>query len=257
VLDIPERLSLMSVTALGHPGDTEALNEDFRSMELAPRSRTPLQDLAHAGRWGSQWKASAGAGWEARYRETPVEQLPWFHSGLDADITRALDALNPAPGRALDLGCGPGTQAVALARSGFDVTASDISWSAIEAAQKLAEAEGVDIAFHVDDILNSRIDGPFDLVIDRGVFHCFAENPDQQAYLTTVRRLLSPGGILLLKCFHRDETREQGPPGRYDENDIHRFFANGFELIEARESRFASPAGEDSPKALFCILKRR
>lgn len=256
-LNIPERLSLMSVTALGYPGDMERLEEDFRPMEQTLRNRTPLHDLAHAGQWENSWQPPASSGWEARYQETSVEQLPWFHAGLDTDISRALGSLELGDGAtALDLGCGPGTQAVALAKCGLRVTASDVSWTAIEAAEKLAAAEHVRIDFHVDDVLHSKLTGQFDLIIDRGVFHCFADADDQQTCLFTLRQRLKPGAVLLLKCFHKQETSEMGPPGRYDESDISRFFADGFKLIEARESRFAPTAQDDGPKALFCILER-
>lgn len=255
-LDIPERLSLMCVTALGYPGDVQSLHADFQAKEAAPRNRAPLEDIAHAGSWGTPWKAPTTAGWEARYQETPVEELPWFHIGLDPDIEQALAHLKLSGKAVLDLGCGPGTQAVALAQCGFSVTAADVSWSAVESASKLAEAEGAAIEFHVDDVLHSNLTGPFELIVDRGVFHCFAQPDEQHAYLATIRRLLSPGGVLLLKCFHKDERREQGPPGRYTGADIARFFADGFDLTEARESRFFSSGEEDAPKALFCMLKR-
>lgn len=256
VLDIPERLTLMSVIALGHPGDVRELHADFQANEVSSRTRTPLQDIAHAGRWGSPWMPPTTVGWEARYQETPVEELPWFHAGLDPDIGQALEQLGLSGKSVLDLGCGPGTQSVALARRGFSVTAVDVSWSAVQAATRLAKAEGVSVEFHVDDVLHSKLAGPFELIIDRGVFHCFAQPEDRHAYLATVRRLLLPGGTLLLKCFHKEERREQGPPGRYDKADIDRFFADGFRLIEVRESRFHSAEGEDAPKALFCILQR-
>jgi len=254
-LGIPAEMTVMSVTAIGHPGDAEALHEDFRPMEAAPRPRKPLAGIVHAGDWNRPWQPPLSAGWEARYQETPAENLPWFHAGLDADIASALDALKLTGGRLLDLGCGPGTQAVALATRGFDVTASDISETALASARKLAEENSAGITFHADDILHSRLAGPFDIIIDRGIFHCFPEPGDQQAYLETVRRLLRPGGLLLLKCFHKDETSEMGPPGRYDEEDIRSFFAGGFELIEAHTSRFEGTMA-NLPKAQFCILKR-
>jgi len=253
---IPAELQVMSVVALGHSGIVETLDEAFRPMETAARKRKSLSDIVHAGHWGTPWQAPASAGWEARYQETPVQNLPWFHAGLDPDIGQILDTLELSGGTALDLGCGPGTQAVALAKRGFTVTASDVSWTAVEAARKLADSDGMPIEFHVDDVLNSRLEGPFDLIVDRGVFHCFPAANDQQTYLATVRRLLKPTGLLLLKCFHKDETSEMGPPGRYDKADISRFFTNGFELIEARDSRFAPASGEHAPKALFCILKK-
>jgi nitroreductase/SAM-dependent methyltransferase len=256
-LAIPDRMTVMSVTALGHPGDVEGAPEEFRLKETAPRTRKPLSEIVHVGRWDIPMQVPSSAGWEARYQETQVEQLPWFQAGLDADFEQALTQLDIKAARILDIGCGPGTQAVALAQQGFEVTACDVSWSAVESARRLAEAARITIDFHVDDVLDSRLAGPFDLVFDRGVFHCFADAVDQEAYLATVKRLLKPKGLLLLKCFHEDETREEGPPGRYGEADICRLFADGFELLEACASRFASATGSEPPKALFCILRKR
>jgi len=255
-LGIAEQMHVMSVTALGHSGDMQALAEDFQPMETAPRTRKPLADIVHAGSWNTPWQPPADAGWEARYQETPVEGLPWFHAGLDPDIKKSLDTLKLSDGAAaLDLGCGPGTQALALTACGFSVTASDISRTALESAKKLAESENADIDFHVDNILDSKLDGPFDLIIDRGVFHCFADEDHRQAYLATLRRLLAPGGILLLKCFHKDESSEMGPPGRYNETDIRGFFGHGFALLRVHDSHFQGTM-QAAPKALFCVLKR-
>ncbi len=255
-LAIPEHMHVMSVTAMGHAGDTTMLDDEFQGTESAPRTRRPLAESVHAGRWDTPIRVPLATGWEARYQETPTEQLPWFYTGLDPDIATALDRLGLAGGRLLDLGCGPGTQAVALATRGFDVTASDVSGTAVASARKLAARKGADIAFFTDDILHSGLEGPFEVIVDRGVFHCFDDTADQDAYLSSIRRLLVPGGTLLLKCFHAEEKREEGPPGRYGEADIRRFFSNGFELIEAYATEFSSSTQDTPPKALFCILKR-
>jgi len=253
---MPEQLKVMSVTALGHPGDAGELEEEFRAIEQAPRWRMPIEQFVRLSRWSTPWQVPARLGWEARYQETPPEELPWFQAGLDDDFADALDALGIRSGEVLDLGCGPGTQAVALAARGFHVTASDISEAAVSAARKRAGKEGVKIDFHVDDILKTRLTGPFDLILDRGVFHCFSAREEQQAYLAAVRRLLKADGILLLKCFHKEETRPEGPPGRYNEEDIRRLFTDDFEIVDCRPSVFAT-AGEAPPKALFCILRKK
>ena len=76
-------------------------------------------------------------GWDAMYQHQAIETMPWFYPELDDDLRQALDQLGLQGGRALDLGTGPGTQALQLAQRGFDVTATDIS----EAAIRLAETE--------------------------------------------------------------------------------------------------------------------
>ena len=56
------------------------------------------------------------------------------------------------PGRAVDLGCGEGDNAIFLARQGFDVTALDFAPSAIAKAKRKAAAAGVSVDFLVDDL---------------------------------------------------------------------------------------------------------
>ena len=258
-LGIPAQLHVMSVTALGYAADADNSDEELRVMEKAPRKRKALAEIVHTARWGESWNVPAASGWEARYQETAVECLPWFQAGIDADIAAALESVGSvgSANRLLDLGCGLGTQSVALAKQGFDVTATDISHSAIDSAVLLADAKETSITFHVDDVLDSKLSGPFDVILDRGLFHCFADEADQRAYLATVRRLLQAGGVLLLKCFHKEESCEMGPPGRYGAEDIVRIFADGFELIESHDSQFDSDVMEKSPRALFSVLRKK
>ncbi|MFQ6038693.1 MAG: class I SAM-dependent methyltransferase, partial [Candidatus Aminicenantales bacterium] len=70
-------------------------------------------------------------------------------------------------GHFLDLGTGPGTQAIALARRGFRVTAIDFSRTAVEKAIALAKKERVGVEFRRDDILSSRLETEFDYILDR------------------------------------------------------------------------------------------
>jgi methylase of polypeptide subunit release factors len=82
-------------------------------------------------------------GWDAMYQQQPIEAMPWFYPELDDDLRQALDQLGLRSGSALDLGTGPGTQAMQLARRGFDVTATDISEAAVRLAHEKAEAQGL------------------------------------------------------------------------------------------------------------------
>src|SRR6476469_4204272 len=110
-------------------------------------------------------------GWDAMYQHQAIETMPWFYPELDDDLKQALDALGVQSGNALDLGTGPGTQAMQLAQRGFDVTATDISAAAIRLAQEKAKAQGLTLTWQQDDILDTRLIGPFDLIFDRGCFH--------------------------------------------------------------------------------------
>ncbi len=253
---VPASFSPMSVIALGYPGDPEVLDDTLRQREAAPRQRRPLHEIAWAGSWGRPFEPSPNFGWEARYRETPPESLPWYQLELDADIEATLDKLGFARVRVLDLGTGPGTQAVALAKRGFEVVASDVSFTALKQAHRLAGQEGVKVHFVQDDILASQLNETFDLIVDRGVFHVFPPESHPR-YLAAVSSLLRPGGILLLKCFSHRETREEGPPGRYSPKDLERIFGDSFEILEIRESVFKSRGIDPPPKAIFCVLRKK
>jgi methylase of polypeptide subunit release factors len=101
--------------------------------------------------------------WETLYRQQPGETLPWYYADLDPDLEAALREHGLAGGRLLDLGTGPGTQAIALAARGFEVTGSDLSATAVARATALARARGVQVSFVEDDVLASRLTGRFDL----------------------------------------------------------------------------------------------
>src|SRR5262245_57082818 len=124
-------------------------------------------------------------GWEERYQQQAVETMPWFYPELDDDLKQALDELGLRSGHALDLGTGPGTQAMQLAQRGFDVTATDISAAAIRLAREKADAQGLEVTWQQDDILSTRLIGPFDLVLDRGCFHVLPLER-RQDYVSTI-----------------------------------------------------------------------
>src|SRR6266487_2645491 len=191
--------------------------------------------------------------WEAMYQERAVESMPWFNPELDDDLKQALDELGLRDGSALDLGTGPGTQAMHLARSGFHVTATDISRTAIRLAQGKAEAQGLAITWVQDDILDTRLTRQFDLMFDRGCFHVLA--PEwRQAYVSIVSRLLKPGGYLFLKCFSHLQPGAQGPY-RFTPEQIRDVFGSRLRVLSVKETIYQGTL-DPLPRALFCVMRR-
>ena len=127
-----------------------------------------------------------------------------------------------APGRALDLGCGTGTNVITLAQHGWRVTGVDYVGRALRQAKKKAQLAGVTADFQVDDVTKLKnITGVFDLVLDIGCFHSLATN-EKRAYIHNLERLTIPGSIYLMYGFFR-EACGNGPGLR--EPDL-----NGLEL---------------------------
>ncbi len=132
---------------------------------------------------------------------------PW-DSGISPPELLAFIGEHP-PGRALDIGCGSGTNAITLARAGWQVTGVDFAWRAIRIARKKARRQGVQVDFHLGDATRlEHFDGPFDLILDIGCLHGLS--PTEQArYRRHLRRLLSPEGHFLLYAFLRQPNENR------------------------------------------------
>lgn len=193
--------------------------------------------------------------WEDLYATSDVASLPWYTPTLDADFERFLKDHAHEGDRILDLGTGPATQAMNLAKRGFEVFGTDISPSAIRKAKAAARKAGLSIGFRVDDILDSKLEaGLVDLIVDRGVFHVLP--PEKRSvYVDTVHRVLRPDGWLLLKCFSDKEPGTYGPY-RIPAKELRSYFHRAFEVVSIVDSVFDGPL-TSTPKALFATFRRR
>lgn len=107
------------------------------------------------------------------------------------------------PGRALDLGCGTGTNVITLAQHGWKATGVDFVGRAIRQARRKARRAGVKASFFVDDVVRlERISGQFDLILDMGCFHSLS-SAEMQDYADNIERLLAAGGSFLLYAFYQ------------------------------------------------------
>lgn len=129
----------------------------------------------------------------------------------NAFLEEILPRLNP--GRALDLGCGSGRESVALAGSGFEVVACDVLPDALEMGRGLAArylldgtpAEPPPIEWRRRDVeREGPPEGWFDLVVSFRFLH--------RPLLANIRRLLRPGGSLVLETFTTLHRERHGKP---------------------------------------------
>jgi SAM-dependent methyltransferase len=103
------------------------------------------------------------------------------------------------PGRALDLGCGEGGDAIWLAQQGWQVTGVDVSQVALERAAQHAEEAGVakQIEWQQHELGKTFPDGTFDLVSAQ-FLHSLAELPREQILRRAVEAV-APGGVVLIE----------------------------------------------------------
>jgi methyl halide transferase len=175
------------------------------------------------------------AHWEGRYRGP--EKPPWDTGRPSAELLRALADEKPPPGRALELGCGTGTNTVWLAQQGFEVTAVDISPTALAEAEERARRAGVAVRFVAADVTKPLdLTGPFGFVFDRGCYHA-VRRVDVDGFLANLERLTAPGSVALVLTGNDREARVPGPPA-VSEATIRSELGRLFEVVWLREFRF-------------------
>ncbi|KRV51273.1 SAM-dependent methyltransferase [Wenjunlia vitaminophila] len=149
-----------------------------------------------------RWTADAASWWDGFYADR-ARDVPFFVAKPDENLVSYLDRGLITPGRALDLGCGPGRNALHLASRGFEVDAVDLSPAAVAWAEERTREGGLDVRFHCGDafaLTAEHLGGPYDLVYDSGCFHHLPPHR-RVSYLSLIERTLAPGGHLALTCF--------------------------------------------------------
>lgn len=121
------------------------------------------------------------------------------------------------PGRALDLGCGTGTNVLTLAQHGWQAAGIDFVPRAIRKARRKLRQAGVDATVKVGDVANpDNYTGKYDLILDIGCYHSLTPK-QRDIYRQQVSQHLAAGGSYLLYGFLSEDGSKIGP------EDIHAF----------------------------------
>ena len=131
-------------------------------------------------------------------------------SGSDEILVVQVESLKP--GRALDIGCGTGGNAVWLAKQGWQVTAVDYSVVAIEKGKRLAAERGVNVEFVVADASTFQPPNLYQLITS---FYIQLFPTQRANMLANMSKTLSPGGTLLFVSHDKS-----GPPSGWSEEDL-------------------------------------
>jgi SAM-dependent methyltransferase len=147
---------------------------------------------------------------------------PW-DTGISPPELIAFIESHP-PGRALDLGCGTGTNVITLSKAGWEAVGVDFVGKAVRKARQKARKAGIQAKFYIDDVTHlNKIEGNFDLILDMGCFHSLPAE-DRRAYIINLERLLAPQGTYLLYAFLNENDRQDRGLGLTDLQALdHRF----------------------------------
>ncbi|MGD6854364.1 class I SAM-dependent methyltransferase [Bacillus infantis] len=151
--------------------------------------------------------------WDQFY-ERRGNQVPFFRNVPDENLAAYFNEGKIKAGRVLELGCGPGRNAIYMAGKGCTVDAVDSSKEALNWARERVRRNDVDITFVEADIfqLDQSFAG-YDFIYDSGCFHHIP--PHRRAdYFAILRDRLKPNGFFALTCF--EENGELGGSAQSD-----------------------------------------
>jgi len=144
--------------------------------------------------------ASQRKGWDSFY-EDRAKPCTFFRNAPDESLAAWVGEGRIQRGRAIELGCGNGRNAIYLARNGFVVEGVDYSTSAIAWATEHVLEAGANVTLTHADVFELRLErGSYDLVYDSGCFHHMPPHR-RDDYVDLVANALRPGAWFGLTCF--------------------------------------------------------
>jgi SAM-dependent methyltransferase len=200
------------------PGDP-----DFEARRLAARARLDaIDDAGMSDPYRRAW-------FEAVYETagTDAAQIPWADLGPHPLLSAWLAQVPPpAPGaRALDVGCGLGDNAAAIAHKGWRTTGFDLSPRAI----RWAQSRFPELEFVAADLFAPPADwsGAFDLVHECYTLQALPDAPRAQA-IRRIAQFVRHGGRLILIARGRDNSGlAAGPPWPLTRDEVLSVAAHG------------------------------
>lgn len=194
--------------------------------------------------------------WDERYKGNP-DMRPWDTGLPDPFLVECLQSLESLPKRALEIGCGTGTNALWMAQNGIDVVATDISDTAIRAAQGREQKQATKASFVVEDICE-RLPvkrGSVEFVFDRGVFHVMPADK-RPVFVQHVAESLADRGFWFCLAGSADETKpaDKGPP-RLRASALIESVEEWFEVYELERAYFELP--DQSRYLAWALLLRK
>ncbi len=190
-----------------------------------------------------------GPMWDRRYREHGWSPVP------DENLVELVSPLRA--GRALDLGCGTGRNALWLARTGWSVTGVDASSVGLEMAAEQATREGVQLHTVEADLVDYVPEpASFDLVVVANI-HLVPEQ--REDFFDRAAAAVAPGGHLFIVGHHVQALGKSGPPV-VERLFVESLFEDRFDslttkVLERRDTR--SDAGDTEDVSVLFWAERR
>lgn len=165
---------------------------------------------------------------------------PWDSGVPPPELIAVVEGKDALPaGKALDIGCGTGTNTVYLAQHGWDATGVDFVPRAIRAARKKAVAASASPRFIVGDVTRLTelsVGVGYDLLLDLGCFHSIPD-AGRDAYVSGATDVARSGATMLMFCFVRRGAPSRMGPRGVERGEVASRFSAGWEVVAEEAGR--------------------
>jgi cyclopropane fatty-acyl-phospholipid synthase-like methyltransferase len=220
---------------------------------------SPEQLAADSG--GQSWRPTDSTEraefWEGVHSGTELDGVSWWQSVPDLSLGLVDAAGVTRDAGIIDVGAGWSTLVDYLLERGYtDLTAIDLSISALQEVRERLGPQGNSVVLDVADVLDLHRGRTYALWHDRAVMHFLTEPDERDDYRASLNRHLPPGGFLVVATFGPDgpETCSGLPIVRYTHAELAAEFP-GFELLQTAGEDHVTPWG--TTQQFTAILLRR
>jgi len=196
--------------------------------------------------------------WNAVYAAKRPDEVSWFQPRAEMSLELIRESSIPPDAWILDVGGGAATLVDDLLVLGYRrVAVLDLSFAALtHVRRRLGSGAGLGAGVVADALDTPFSDGSIGLWHDRAVFHFLGDASDRSRYVREARRVVRPGGWILIATFAGDgPARCSGlPVSRYDPDDLRAEFREGFGLVASRREVHHTPSGAVQPFT-YCLFR--
>ena len=205
---MPEAVQRKHNTKVGTWGKITVLKGKLKFVELTEDGEEVASHIFEAGAdnpmaqpqaWHRVEALTDDVEWFLEFYCEPKDYFPKKYNSnpVHSEVLEAMESLSP--GKALDLGCGQGRNALFLAQHGFEVTAVDQNELALEILQSIVEQEDLEMTVGLYDINSANLKQSYDLIVSTVVL-MFLQADRIPAIIRNMQDQTNPGGYNLIVC---------------------------------------------------------
>ena len=205
---MPEAVQRKHNTKVGTWGKITVLKGKLKFIELTEDGEEVASHVFEAGAdnpmaqpqaWHRVEALTDDVEWFLEFYCEPKDYFPKKYNSnpVHSEVLEAMESLSP--GKALDLGCGQGRNALFLAQHGFEVTAVDQNELALEILQSIVEQEDLEMTVGLYDINSANLKQSYDLIVSTVVL-MFLQADRIPEIIRNMQDQTNPGGYNLIVC---------------------------------------------------------